>query len=605
MHFLEVEDEKLASKYLSRASILYTEWGAVAKVNQLESKFGQYLNTDPTQIRSLKKSGPIPTGTLMFTDRKPDQGSQRAGRRPANRSKSQDVTRGPIGSQRSARSQRSASMDSHAKPVMNRRKNPPNKFDQKTQSSHARGKPVLTKAANVTQRRPSLVRAGSLSSVTSLLSNISDGYSFSRRGTKKKNDANAKEEKGKSDKRRNSTSSIPTMEMEDTKKNSSDYKKIAEEVNTSASTTAKEEKGKHQRFKRQNSTSSIPTMEMHDTKQNPSGNKVMTGGVITSTPTTAIEDKGKFRRFQRRNSASSISTMGIEDTKKPSSGYEKITGAFKRRKSTSSIPTMEIHDTKQNPSSNMVIAGGVEDKGKFRRFQRRNSASSISTMGIEDTKKPSSGYEKITGAFKRRKSTSSIPTMEIHDTQQNPSSNMVIAGGVEDKGKFRRFQRRNSASSIPTMEYEDSKRSERKNRGPVEITEITLTPTPPKKKAAFSGPIPSPGPRKAKLALLDANDLPDYLIDYDTDDFDTVSGDSITSLTHDKELDEPEVVSNWKKGRKKMMDSEEKEKKTKKSPKKKKTDIVRSEEMLDLLKTPKRKTKAKAKVGLKSKTLTL
>ena len=463
MHFLEVEDEKLASKYLSRASILYTEWGAVAKVNQLESKFGQYLNTDPTQIRSLKKSGPIPTGTLMFTDRKPDQGSQRAGRRPANRSKSQDVTRGPIGSQRSARSQRSASMDSHAKPVMNRRKNPPNKFDQKTQSSHARGKPVLTKAANVTQRRPSLVRAGSLSSVTSLLSNISDGYSFSRRGTKKKNDANAKEEKGKSDKRRNSTSSIPTMEMEDTKKNSSDYKKIAEEVNTSASTTAKEEKGKHQRFKRQNSTSSIPTMEMHDTKQNPSGNKVMTGGVITSTPTTAIEDKGKFRRFQRRN----------------------------------------------------------------------------------------------------------------------------------------------SASSIPTMEYEDSKRSERKNRGPVEITEITLTPTPPKKKAAFSGPIPSPGPRKAKLALLDANDLPDYLIDYDTDDFDTVSGDSITSLTHDKELDEPEVVSNWKKGRKKMMDSEEKEKKTKKSPKKKKTDIVRSEEMLDLLKTPKRKTKAKAKVGLKSKTLTL
>jgi hypothetical protein len=326
------------------------------------------------------------------------------------------------------------------------------------------------------------------------------------------------------------------MEMEDTKLNSSDYKKIAEEVNTSASTTAKEEKGKHQRFKRRNSTSSIPTMEMHDTKQNPSGNKVTAGGVITSTPTTAIEDKGKFRRFQRRNSASSISTTEIEDTKKTSSGYKKIAGAFKRRNSTSSIPTMEIHDTKQNPSSNKVIAGGVEDKGKFRRFQRRNSA-----------------------------------------------------------------------SSIPTMEYQDSKRSERKNRGPVEITEITLTPTQPKKKAAFSGPIPSPGPRKAKLALLDANDVPDYLIDYDTDDFDTVSGDSIRSLTHDKELDEPEVVSKWKKGRKKMMDSEEKEKKTKKSPKKKKTDFVRSEEMLDLLKTPKRKTKAKAKgkVGLKSKTLTL
>ena len=88
-----------------------------------------------------------------------------------------------------------------------------------------------------------------------------------------------------------------------------------------------------------------------------------------------------------------------------------------------------------------------------------------------------------------------------------------------------------------------------------------LPPTQPKKKSAFSGPLPSPGPRKTKLALDEFGDNydlegRDYLLDYDTDDFDTVAGESMMSAE-----DEPEEVKKWKKGRKKFEEKNEKERK--------------------------------------------
>ncbi len=428
MYFVKIEDETLASKYLSRSSILYAEWGAAAKVKQLESGYGKYLNTDPTQIRSLKKTNAIPAGSLMFTDRKLDHVSQRSGRTAAHRSRSQDVARSQVNSSR-----RSSSTDSRKKSALNGKKTSSNANNPKTQSLHLRGRPVLSKAAKqtngqrsqsvtqrraslqpVTQKRPSLIRVGSWASMTSLISNVSE----------------------------DKTSSNSTNSRRGTKKKLSSVNKT------------KEEKGKFRKFRRRNSTSSIPTMDDKETA----------GGEIVVPPLTAKEEKGKFQKFKRRNS-------------------------------TSSIPDIQNND------------------------------------------KPP-----------------------------------------------------------------------RKKKGG-EVEEITLTPPQPKKKT-FKGPIPSPGPRKAKLILAD-DDLSgrSYLLNYDTDDFETVNGDdtmrldgddSIISLTSDKESDESDVGTKPKTSPKKS------KKKAKKTTKKKKKDLSIEESPVttDMLKTPKRRTKNKV-AAVKSKTISL
>ncbi len=415
LYFVEVDDEALASKYLSRSLILYGEWGATAKVKQLESEYGKYLDTDPSQIRTLKKTNAIPAGSLMFTDRKPDQFSQRTSRTNTYRSRSQDVERTRVNSRRSS------SNDSRQK--------------------------VLSKAAkegngqrskSVAQKRPSLVRIRSWASMTSMISNVSEDKSDSRRGTRKNTGDRDKSDKGKFQKfaRRNSISSIPSQANKRDSSDDSDKKK-------------KGEKPKFQKFRRRNSTSSISTMEMQN----------------VPAPMTAKEEKGKLQKFKRRNSISSI-------------------------------PTME------------PVA--------------------------ESTSRDNS--EK----FPRRKN----------------------------------FE---------------------------EADDIHLTPPLPQKKKAFSGPIPSPGPRKAKLIL--ANDDLEgrsYLLDYDTDDFNTVNGDetlndgddSIISFNSDKESDESGVETKTKKKTKK---------KTKTTTKKKKKEPAIEEP--DVLKTPKRRTKPKATV--KSKTISL
>lgn len=471
MYFVKIEDETLASKFLSRSSILYAEWGAAAKVKQLESGYGKYLTTDPTQIRSLKKTNAIPAGSLMFTDRKLDHVSQRSGRTATHRSRSQSVARSHVNSSR-----RSSSTDSRKKSALNGKKSPNNANNPKTQSLHLRGRPVLSKAAKqtngqrsqsvtqrrsslqpVSQKRPSLIRVGSWASMTSLISNVSEdktnsNSTNSRRGTKKK------------------------------------------------------------------------LLSVNKTK----------------------EEKGKFQKFARRNSASSIPSMEKDTQRDFSDGSERKT------RGTSS-------------------KGG---KGKFQKFGRRNS-------------------------------TSSIPTMDDKE----------IAGGEiaappltakEEKGKFQKFKRRNSTSSIPDNLNND--KPTRKKKGE-EAEDITLTPTQPKKKA-FKGPIPSPGPRKAKLILAN-DDLSgrSYLLDYDTDDFETVNGDdtmrgdgddSIISFNSDKESDESDVETKPKTSPKKS------KKKTKKTTKKKKKDLPIEESPVttDVLKTPKRRTKNKV-AAVKSKTISL
>ena len=67
LYFLFLEDETGASKFLSRACILYKEWGAGAKVKQLVSRYEKYLNAHPESFESLHRSTNN-SGSLMFTD---------------------------------------------------------------------------------------------------------------------------------------------------------------------------------------------------------------------------------------------------------------------------------------------------------------------------------------------------------------------------------------------------------------------------------------------------------------------------------------------------------------------------------------------------------
>jgi hypothetical protein len=68
LYFLFLEDETGASKFLSRACILYEEWGAGAKVKQLVSRYEKYLNAHPEPFESLYRSNSNHSGSLMFTD---------------------------------------------------------------------------------------------------------------------------------------------------------------------------------------------------------------------------------------------------------------------------------------------------------------------------------------------------------------------------------------------------------------------------------------------------------------------------------------------------------------------------------------------------------
>lgn len=235
LYFLRVEEEKLASKYLSRALILYEEWGAVAKVRQLESGYETLLDSDPAQVRNLKKSNSIQPGTLMFTDRKSDPAPrQRAQRRASTGSTPQDF---PTGSRHTrspgAGNTRSLSSDSRRKLMMKRRMSNSGTETavQNTQSLHTRGRPVPSKTAkedggprskSVSQRRrPSLgllVRVGSSSSIQSNISNVSDEKSNTRRGTRKKNSSKNRDkskEKGKLFGRKKSSSPKPAEEKKE------------------------------------------------------------------------------------------------------------------------------------------------------------------------------------------------------------------------------------------------------------------------------------------------------------------------------------------------------------------------------------------------------
>ena len=340
-----------------------------------------------------------------------------------------------------------------------------------------------------------------------------------------------------------------------------------------------------------------------------------------------IEEKGKFTGKRRNSMTSMSSSMDMEG------GNQKLLKS-KRRSSANELSSTGIQDTKANPKSKKGAANdllsslgmmtlGKEEKGKYQKFSRRNSGSSSpSTPSKEDKGK----FKK----FKRRNSTNSAPSLDMQETKP-------------EKGKFQKFKRRNSTSSAPSVDMYDTKpqsgKVKRSGRwssandivspasvfdisdvvvtptqpkkksafsgpvpspGPRKSQGIFLTPSHPKKKSAFSGPVPSPGPRKTKLALdeIDHDDLKgrDYLLDYDTDDFDTVAGESMISME-----DESEELKKWKKGKKKFEEKNEKERK--KAAKKKKKEAVIEEEEPDYLKTPKRKTKAK--VNVRAKTLTL
>ena len=215
-YFLHSGDEKLASKHLTRASMLYAEWGAVAKVEQLECEFGRYLNADAASLQSLKRYNNTPSGTLMFTDKKLDSATQRAAKKSARRSSLQHgqhvqrspgraPRRGSLSNVQTAQcspgrymrrsslqhaqpspktDRRSLSSDSH-KAAMTHRNYSPKPLTQNVQSSHSRGR-VPSKAAQgprsksvTTKARPSLIRIGSWGSIKSNISIMSDDRSSS------------------------------------------------------------------------------------------------------------------------------------------------------------------------------------------------------------------------------------------------------------------------------------------------------------------------------------------------------------------------------------------------------------------------------------------
>ena len=68
LYFLFLDDEVFASKYLSRAYILYKEWGAYVKVKQLASQYESLLKEQPDSFQSSSRNNSSTTGILMFTD---------------------------------------------------------------------------------------------------------------------------------------------------------------------------------------------------------------------------------------------------------------------------------------------------------------------------------------------------------------------------------------------------------------------------------------------------------------------------------------------------------------------------------------------------------
>jgi len=233
IYFLRSADEKLASKYLTRASMLYVEWGAVAKVAQLEYGYAEYLNADVASLQSFKRNNNTPSGTLMFTDKKVDPGTQRGGKKSALRSGLQHVQHVQRSSGRVSRrsslshvqhvqhspgratrrsslqhaqpstkgAPRSLSSDSH-KAALKQKKISPKPVSHNVQSAHSRER-VLSKAAKESKGprsksltykvRPSLIRIGSWGSIRSNISVMSDDRSSS--GEKSSSNGDRKKKK--------------------------------------------------------------------------------------------------------------------------------------------------------------------------------------------------------------------------------------------------------------------------------------------------------------------------------------------------------------------------------------------------------------------------
>ena len=234
--FFRSAEEKLASKYLTRASLLYEEWGAITKVDQIESHYGKFLKKDAS-LQFLKKNNNTQSGTLMFTEKKVDPGIQHAGGKAARRSSLQHGEQAPMRAMRRSSlqhvppmlpAQRRSSLQ-HVRPVQPStpddsprslspgiyKKNPSKPGAQHVQSSQSRGRPILSKASKEKKgprsksltydARPSLIRIGSWGSIDSNISRMSDDRSSS--GDKSANSKARKKKKSSVHSRRSDSAS--------------------------------------------------------------------------------------------------------------------------------------------------------------------------------------------------------------------------------------------------------------------------------------------------------------------------------------------------------------------------------------------------------------
>ena len=188
LYFLFLEDETGASRFLSRACILYKEWGAGAKVKQLVSRYEKYLNAHPESFESLYRSTNN-SGSLMFTD-----SGHGPATNPRRRSHISQPKNGPIDllsnnsyhgppskRQKGRKSPSVTQIERNNVNTENKRKKENSKRDELgSQSEHP--------------RRPSLMRIGSWAKRRSL-----SKEKLPERVTKKRTSLIAKKEKSKRD----------------------------------------------------------------------------------------------------------------------------------------------------------------------------------------------------------------------------------------------------------------------------------------------------------------------------------------------------------------------------------------------------------------------
>jgi hypothetical protein len=188
LYFLFLEDEIGASRFLSRACILYKEWGAGAKVKQLVSRYEKYLNAHPESFESLYRSTNN-SGSLMFTD-----SGHGPATNPRRRSHISQPKNGPIdllsnnsyhgppsNRQKGRKSPSVTQIERNNVNTENKRKKEKSKRDELgSQSEHPRG--------------PSLMRIGSWAKRRS-----ASKEKLSERVTKRRTSLIAKKEKSKRD----------------------------------------------------------------------------------------------------------------------------------------------------------------------------------------------------------------------------------------------------------------------------------------------------------------------------------------------------------------------------------------------------------------------